>query len=428
VEAAQRAFAVDCVPIHQQESANAWISRLLGVGNIFGMFCGGIDLTQAIPIPGITQFKALCAIASISIAVTAAISVVTIHERDPRSEPEHPNAGDSLVVLFMSLWRSVFRLPPQISKVCKVQLLAWMGWFPVLFYSSTYVGGIYAEPFFKENPDRSPQEIDDIWEAGTRLGSVALLWFAIVTFVASVFLPFIVSPAYKAADAFDSGAVPPLTPTGGSISGSGFLSIKRATRAGWLYGQLQDATGDFLVRIQIPWLTLRRLWLYSHILFALCMVLTFFVRSVAGATALIGLVGISWAVTMWAPYALISAEISKRDAIRRGLMRPTLAADNDDEDAQLLVAGEDDAADQAGVVLGIHNVAVSAPQVVSTVVGSLLFRWLQKPRGAPGDQSVVWFFRLAGVVALVAAWLTRKVEEERPGVARRGERSTGRPT
>jgi solute carrier family 45, member 1/2/4 len=391
------------------------------VGNIVGMFCGGIDLTKAIPIPGMTQFKALCSIASISIAVTAAISILTIHERDPRSEPEHPNKDDSLLVLFMSLWRSVFRLPPQISKVCKVQFLAWMGWFPVLFYTTTYVGGIYAEPFFRENPNRGSQEIDEIWEAGTRHGSVAMLWFAIVTFVSSVLLPFIVSPTFKAPDAFNP-EVAAMTPLGGSISGSGHINKK--TLAGRLYRQLQDATGDCLVRIQISSLTLRRLWLYSHILFAVCMLLTFFVSSVAWATALIGLVGIPWAVTMWAPFALISAEISKRDAIRRGLLRP--AQPDDDDDAQLLAAGEDDAADQAGVVLGIHNVSISAPQVVSTLAGSLLFSAIQKPRGAPGDESVVWFFRLSGLVALAAAWLTRRVEEERPGAfVRRGGRAAG---
>jgi solute carrier family 45 protein 1/2/4 len=429
VQAAQRAFAVDCVPIHQQESANAWISRVLGVGNIFGMFCGGVDLAKAIPIPGLTQFKALCTIASISIAVTVAISILTIQERDPRSEPEHPNKDDSLLVLFMSLWRSVFRLPPQISMVCKVQFLAWMGWFPVLFYTTTYVGGIYAEPFFKENPHRSPQEIDEIWEAGTRHGSVAMLWFAIVTFVASVFLPFIVSPTYNAADEFGPEAAP-LTPIGGSMSGSSLL-INKTTFVGRLHRQLQHATSECLVRIQISSLTLRRLWLYSHILFAVCMLLTFFVSSVAWATALIGLVGIPWAVTMWAPFALISAEISKRDAIRRGLLRPAPAPapapeGGEGDDAQLLAAGEDDAADQAGVVLGIHNVSMSAPQIVSTVAGSLLFSWIQKPRGAPGDESVAWFFRLSGLVALAAAWLTRSVEEERPGAfVRRGVRAAG---
>jgi solute carrier family 45 protein 1/2/4 len=110
---------------------------------------------------------------------------------------------------------------------------------------------------------------------------------------------------------------------------------------------------------------------------------------------------------MWAPFALISAEISKRDAIRRGVLPapPTT-------DGALLAANEDDTVDQAGIVLGIHNVAISAPQVIATVVGSVLFKWLQKERGEPGDESVAWFFRLGGLCALYAAWLTRQVGEE----------------
>ena len=61
---------------------------MLGVGNIIGMFCGGLNLPQTFPFLGNTQFKILCAIASISIAVTVAISVTTIPERDPRFDPE----------------------------------------------------------------------------------------------------------------------------------------------------------------------------------------------------------------------------------------------------------------------------------------------------------------------------------------------------
>lgn len=110
---------------------------------------------------------------------------------------------------------------------------------------------------------------------------------------------------------------------------------------------------------------------------------------------------------MWAPFALISAEISKRDAIRRGYIRPPPT-----EEGALLAANEDDAVDQAGVVLGIHNVAVSAPQVIATLAGSLLFKWLQKPRGEPGDESVAWFLRLGAIATLGAAFLTMRVGEE----------------
>jgi len=131
-------------------------------------------------------------------------------------------------------------------------------------------------------------------------------------------------------------------------------------------------------------------------------------------TVLVALVGVPWALTNWAPFALISSEISKRDAIRRGLLRPST------REAALVAAGEDEAgaesADQAGVVLGIHNVAIAAPQVIATLVSSVIFRALQKPRGAPGDESVAWVLRFGGCCAVIAAWLTTRVGEEKEDV------------
>ncbi|TKA64510.1 hypothetical protein B0A55_10521 [Friedmanniomyces simplex] len=140
------------------------------------------------------------------------------------------------------------------------------------------------------------------------------------------------------------------------------------------------------------------------------MFLTFFVRSVPAATVLVGLIGIPWAMTNWAPFALIAEEISKRDAIRRGALRPPPT-----REGELLAQGEDESggagADQAGVVLGIHNVAIAAPQVIAALVSSVIFRALQKERGVPGDNSVAWVLRFGGCAALIAGWLTRRVGE-----------------
>jgi len=67
--------------------------------------------------------------------------------------------------------------------------------------------------------------------------------------------------------------------------------------------------------------------------------------------------------------------------------------------------------DQAGVILGLHNVAVSAPQVIATLVSSAVFRALQKPRNVPGDVSVAWTLRLGGIAVLVSAFYTWRMRE-----------------
>ena len=74
VQAGIRTFIVDCAPTHQQESANAWMIRISGVGNILGYLAGQIKLPNYLPWLGSTQFKILCAIASFIMAVTVAIS------------------------------------------------------------------------------------------------------------------------------------------------------------------------------------------------------------------------------------------------------------------------------------------------------------------------------------------------------------------
>lgn len=408
IQAGARAYVVDCAPTHQQESANAWFMRSAGVGNILGYLSGYVNLPNLFPWLGNTQFKVLCAIASFVLALTVAISCSTVPERDPRHE-QIPETHNGLISFFKSLYRSVRKLPLQISRICQVQFFAWIGWFPFLFYITTYIGEIYVEPFFQANPHMTDEEVDETWEDATRVGTFALLIFAITTFAASVFLPLIIPPTFQPPA---PPTVTPLTPTTpGSMTASGYFSLKAASKP---RRSLSVRAAALLAHLQIQSLTLRRAWLLSHLMFAVCMWLTFIVRSTVLGTVLVALVGVPWALTNWAPFALISSEISKRDAIRRGLLRPST------REAALVAAGEDEAsaesADQAGVVLGIHNVAIAAPQVIATLVSSVIFRALQKPRGAPGDESVAWVLRFGGCCAIIAAWLTTRVGEEKEDV------------
>ena len=193
IQAAIRAFIVDCAPSHQQDSANAWASRMSGVGNIIGYVFGYINLPRYLWFFGDTQFKVLCVVASLAMIITLCISCISIRERDPRLEDELEPEEGGVFAFFKSLYHSMQKLPPQIAKVCQVQFFAWIGWFPFLFYITTYVGEIYTSPYFEENPNMSPEEIDEIWERGTRMGTYSLLIFALATFASSVILPFMVA-------------------------------------------------------------------------------------------------------------------------------------------------------------------------------------------------------------------------------------------
>lgn len=383
--------------------------RSAGIGNIAGYLAGYVELPKYLPFLGETQFKVLCAIASFIMALTVGISCGVCGERDPSFDGPPPEQREGVIAFFKSLAVSVRKLPDQIKRVCEVQFFAWIGWFPFLFYITTYVGQIYVDPLLEANPNMTDAQLDQAWEEATRIGTRALLVFAITTFLASVIMPFIIPPTFQPPQ--PEGPPTPATPltpaTPHSMGGSGYFALRIPSKEP--PKSRSEKILAVLDKLQIKSLTLRRSWFIAHIAFAALMALTFFVKSTLGATILVGAIGIPWCLTGWAPFAIIASEISKRDAIRRGIIRPR------DRESQLVASSEDESssADSAGVVLGIHNVAIAAPQVIATLVSAVLFKMLQKPRNTPGDNSVAWVLRFGGLCALVAAWLTLRVKEEK---------------
>ncbi|KAL4883275.1 hypothetical protein BJY04DRAFT_185199 [Aspergillus karnatakaensis] len=444
VQAGIRCFIVDNAPAHQQEAANAWASRMTGVGNIVGYIFGYIDLPKIFPFLGHTRFQILCALASMSLAVTLLISCSYIKERDPRLDGPPSSEKMGIVGFFRRVFKSIKHLPPQAAKVCEVQIAAWIGWFPFLYYATTYIGQLYVNPIFDDHPDLSDSDVDKAWDHATRIGTLALLIYAIISFVANITLPLFVVPTYKPVVSDESDL------TNDPSEEERFLRVERLSSSdiqeGFVAELHPQILGDkardpaksrtWLSKLQIPGFTLRRAWVLSQILFALCTFSTFFISSVNAATVVIALVGISWAVTLWAPFALISAEVATLEEERRARRRRSELAtynesnlpprvnefdpDASDDDLEIgssrspAAVEEDENLAQAGIVLGLHNVAISAPQVLSSLVCSAIFKVFQKPRGEPYDDSVGWVLRFGGCAALLAAWLTSRLSEGTP--------------
>lgn len=328
---------------------------------------------------------------------TVLVSILYIKERDPR--PEGPASSEKIGVLsfFRQLFASTKRLPPQIRKVCDAQFFNWMGWFPFLYYITTYIGQLQVNSYFAANPDLSPEEIDKAWERATRVGSFALLIFAITSFASILILPYMVVPTYRrlqtlepspSSQASNSYHHNQTSSPGTPMAMSAGITSYFPTPEG--HSRLSRLLSAFLV----PGLTLRRAWMFSELLLALCLLMTFFISSTTPAIVLAGIVGIPWALNLWVPFALISAEISKRDSEARR-------------------SGPKEAnQDQAGVILGLHNVAASAPQIVASLVSSAIFKAMQKPRGSAGDDSVGWVLRFGGAAALIASYMIYRVGEE----------------
>ncbi|CAJ2506916.1 Uu.00g081020.m01.CDS01 [Anthostomella pinea] len=399
VQASIRAFIVDCAPSHQQEAANSMASRFVGVGNIVGYIAGGTNLPKYFWWFGRSQFKDLCAIASIALCSTVLLSVSVIHERNPQLEGRPAEKKAGVGTFFVKIFASIKKLPPQVAKVCTVQFFAWVGFFPMLFYTSSYIGEIYVEPFLEKNPNMTKEELDDLYENATRVGTHALLIFAITSLVTNVLLPFFIDPTY---DNNPVSNAPGETP--------GVLNDDDSGVKTWLN------------RLVIPGLTLRRAWLLSHFLFAGCMFCTVLVRTVEAATVLIGLIGVSWALALWAPWAIISAEISRRDALhrtRQQQLRPVSREGESDAspsaesflDQERRLQDPEDEPDQAGVILGIHNMAIASPQMIATLGSSVIFGFFQKERGVPGDHSIAIVLACGGFFVLIAAYFVYKIQD-----------------
>lgn len=326
LQASARTFVVDSAPTHQQDFANAWASRLSGIGEITGFLLGYLNLSEYLRFLGDSQFKQLGFITSLALMISVTFTVCTVPERDGRLSEGPEKQDQNLKAFFTDLWYCMMRLPPQIKNVCYVQLAAWIGWFPVLFYTTVWIREIYMAPILKANPD---VPADALSEEGTRKGSFGLLLRAVVTITCSIAFPWIVS--------------------------------------------------------KVPWLTLKRVWVASHLIFTLLVMLTFVVNNVMSAITLSACMGVPWAITLWVPFALI-------------------AKGTKDEDG-----------DEAGAILGIHNMAIALPQVIAILVSSAIFTALEDPSTHQvGPDSVAWVLRVGGVSSLVAAGLTLRVKEDRP--------------
>ena len=162
-----------------------------------------------------------------------------------------------------------------------------------------------------------------------------------------------------------------------------------------------------------PWTALCSLWILGHAIFAASMFSTFFVTTTKGATILAGVVGISAGMTQFVPFALISMVLAKYNnkdmsVESRGLMESEKAM------------GSSKYQTQPGIVMGLHNTAIAAPQLIAAVGSSAIFGLFgrgdneeDKYESAKKDvTSTGWVLRVGGVTALVAIYMISKLKEE----------------
>ncbi|OAX38849.1 MFS general substrate transporter [Rhizopogon vinicolor AM-OR11-026] len=392
VQALDRALLVDTLPTSEQPSGNAWAARMLATGSVLGFFIGELDLPRWLPFLGRVQLEVLVVLASLLFISTHILTSLCVKERILVATD---SGSKGLKKEIRNIWDTLTRLPRVIRQICYIQFFAWIAWFPVLFYTSVYIGELHKQV---SPPPGDGSSATALEEEATRLGARALFYSALVSLTTNIIMPLFIAHAKETATS-----------------------------------SLLQAKNTWLERVRVH---LATLWAFSHFLFVLCMAGTFVVSSVGSATFIMSVTGFCWAITQWAPFSLLAEAIlshsttdeettsiyledtrSNRRSTMGGdehgadetqplvdsdigeLMSSRTASPEQEEDChypRIMMNNEarvsqtdqmpDDASllhrpkknvnglsSQAGAILGIHNMFIVIPQFLVTGLSAIIF-------------------------------------------------------
>ncbi|KAJ5830521.1 uncharacterized protein N7525_008774 [Penicillium rubens] len=416
VQACCRGLIVDTLPIPSQQAGSAWAGRMSAIGQLFAYVVGAIDTVSIFgTFLGDTQFKQMTVIAALSLMLAVGVTSYSVKERVLISARDDGSAG--AIQVLSQLFKTTFELPPRIQAICWAQFWAWIGWFPFLFYSTTWVGETY---FRYEVPkDDMAKATDMLGEVG-RVGSLSLTVFSFITVLSSVLLPFCIMQPDAKRTRFTARPPPKVA------------AIIKAISA--IRPDLQTA------------------WLISHVMFAATMIFAPLAHSRAFATFLVAVCGIPWAISGWAPFAFMGVEINR---LTMGGYYPTIpssrsgvtmitsaslrnsAADTEldvlrlnhhdptdsDTDEEEQASNIPSTGELAGIYLGVLNVYTTLPQFVGTFISWIVFsilepgeepansnsdtQWMNLDKDRYNAISICLF--IGAISALVAAEATRRL-------------------
>ncbi|KAI0324961.1 MFS general substrate transporter [Cubamyces sp. BRFM 1775] len=426
LQASLRNLLLDVTPPEQLNEANAWHSRMINAGNIVGYGFGFLPLANMpiLRLLGGSQFRKFCVVCMIILSGTVWITCWTQEEQE--REKRRIEKGNSMRDVFKGIYNTILSLPKPIRRVCYVQVFAFMGWFPFLFYSTTYIGQIMAYELGRE-PDH---------DLATRTGAFAMLVYSIVAVAAGTLLPRLTRRDSRL-----------LAHEGDDDEDTELARLRDQVRE-W---RAEAARRGKPLRLPYMPFFLRNIWTGALLLFTFLTLMTVFVTKVWQAIILVSLVGICWAVACWAPFAIImeflkesehehntegeavAREWLRRPSHSRTLSTPAVRRNSrqgqneqtplirrrrsfDQHDPHAIQEAE---AVAGGTVLGIHNLAIVMPQFVVALVSSAIFRIVDADEAGGsenalyGKNGVAWVLRFGGVCTLFGAFIARMVPPTR---------------
>lgn len=407
---------MDMLGPDEQDMANAWATRFGSVGSVLGYFLSEMDLTKAVPVVGenVDQVTVLSLFAIVILTSTHLSLVFCIREARLLDTPSHAHHGlhQSLREIIWKLYHCGRTLPQPIWDLFVIQFFSWLAWFPVLFYCAAWVAEVYARAHGASS--QAATLSNELGEESRRTGSLAMLCYSCTGLVAAVVLPWLVyDPKHTAsasahgryeratlwsAEHHDHGdgvaatATHEDTHSKDNSAHDNEADVSSASRAGQpLSGTSETPRQSFSLsqwRTRVwTWLrrgpTLAEVWLISQILFVAtmlgftCPVSSY--NSVWGAITLVGVLGISWAITLWVPYALLGILLFTTDAHGQDSDMPlaALGPTTRVEGASVPHASPRTSApassvrSEAGAVMGLHNWSIVLPQLAVSALSSI---------------------------------------------------------
>ncbi|UZJ54071.1 hypothetical protein CBS101457_003391 [Exobasidium rhododendri] len=414
ISALDRALLLDLVDSKQQSLANAWSARLSGIGSIIGFFIGQADLTTIRPFSYFTslsssaqgqldsieaQLRCVCVLVVFLLISTHAITVLVVKEVPflPLQSPatKHQSwctlLSRSIRQAIADLCDAARNLSRPIWEIFRVQFFLWIAWFPVLFFSTSWISALTS--------DNSPG-IESA--SAIRLGSLAMLYHAVLSIVCTIVFPQLLQ----------------------------------------YYNRRYPQTSME---------SLTSLWALSNLSLSTILLSTWVVEKIGstnGAITLVAFTGFAWALTTWAPFALLGILIQKQTrrpnsndlnlySVGRRSRDSIFTRDDREEGAPFLgqgtnseereveelddvegkADGSDDESDvgvvesrgstghgfhqsqerstprtasvrnQSGTILGLHNISIVTPQFLTTAMSTMIFSFVEPSPSLVGELS-----------------------------------------
>jgi solute carrier family 45 protein 1/2/4 len=401
VQACSRSLIVDTLPIPKQQTGSAWASRMVAAGHLIGYIIGTMDLVSIFGTTfGDSQFKQLTVVAAMALLFTTTVTCWAVNERVliAGRDGDVPARGFEII---RQIFVAATSLPPRIQAICNIQLWSWIGWFPFLFYSTTFVGEIY---FRYDAPQDFTASKDALGDIG-RIGSFSLVLFSFVTLIGAWLLPLLIrSPDETSFTPRPAAAIAAI-----------------ATKVGKFKPDLLTA------------------WIWGHCLFSCTMIMAPLAHSFRFATLLVTMCGFPWVLASWAPNTYLGIEVNRLSSGSPTSYRRLPVNDLVEMSSPITTSTpsilrlehgpvEDAVAstgELSGLYFGILNIYTTIPQFIGTFISMIVFSILEPGKspelahdadpsehhGTDGPNAIAVCLFIGAISTVGAAFATKRLKD-----------------